>query len=332
MSTLIITNGDSAGAKMREARINGEILCWRDILHEGPVPFTATPEELSAIRVDFLVGDGWGNPDEIRASFAERDHIMGNLEAYSNIVLWFEHDLYDQLQLLQILDLLAERRAVHSRLSLIQAGTFLAQETPSRLKMHLKLKKSVADAQFELAQAAWAAFRSSTPEQWASLLRYDTSAMPFLRVAIMRQLEELPCVTNGLTRTETFILKAIQDNINTPAQLFTAFQESEEAAFMGDWSFFRILDALCAGAAPFVAGLWRNQFSPNVSDEERYAYLGTELKLTGLGITTINGKRDAIEFRRIDRWMGGTHLTNKSCWRWDADEFRLTPPEASGSA
>jgi hypothetical protein len=332
MSNLIITNGDAAGAKMREARINGEILCWRDILHEGPVPFTGTAEELGAIRVDFLVGGGWGNPDEIRASFADRDRIMGNLETYSDILLWFEHDLYDQLQILQILDMLAERKTVHSRLSLIQAGTFLALETPSRLKMHLKLKKPVADAQFEMAQAAWAAFRAPTPERWAALLRYDTSALPFLRAAIMRQLEELPSVATGLTRTETFILNAIQQQITTPAQLFTAFQECEEAAFMGDASFFRILDELCAGAAPFVAGLWRNQFSPDFSDEERYAYLSTELKLTGLGVTTVSGKRDAIEFRRIDRWMGGTHITNKTCWRWDAVNLRLSPPAANGAA
>ena len=38
MKTLIITNGDEAAARMKEARINGEVLCWRDILHEGPVP------------------------------------------------------------------------------------------------------------------------------------------------------------------------------------------------------------------------------------------------------------------------------------------------------
>ena len=35
---LIITNGDDAVARMREAGIRGEILPWRDILHEGPVP------------------------------------------------------------------------------------------------------------------------------------------------------------------------------------------------------------------------------------------------------------------------------------------------------
>lgn len=326
MTSLIITNGDAAGERMREARINGEILCWRDILHEGPVPLTATPEELTAIRVDYLTAAGWGDPAEIYASFAERDAIMSNLGAYSEIILWFEHDLFDQLQIVQILDLLSTQANLRPRLSFIQAGAFLAQESPTRLRMHLKLKQPVSEAQFLLAHGAWEAFRSPTPEAWAGLTRYDTSALPFLRPAITRHLEELPGVHTGLTRTETFILDMIQDGVSTPAALFETFEEHEEAAFMGDWVFWRILDALAAGAAPFVAGLRIKPFSPQFSDEQREAYLTSELKLTGLGVTSLTGRKDAIAFRRLDRWMGGVHLTNANCWRWDAANRRLVPP------
>lgn len=326
MVELIITNGDVAGARMREARINGEILCWRDILHEGPVPMTATPEELSAIRVQYLAENGWGDPEEIYASFVERDQIMRNLANYSHIVLWFEHDLYDQLQLMQILDHLISRPDLHPRLSLIQAGSFLSQESPSRLRMHLKLKQPVSGVQFYLARAAWAAFRAETPTAWAGLLRYDTSAIPFLRAAISRHLEEFPHPVTGLTRTETFILNMVHEGVRTPGDLFTQFEEYEEAPFMGDWVFWRILDALAVGAAPFISGLHVRGFSPHMPDEEREAYLGSELKLTGLGLTALSGKKDAIAFRRLDRWMGGVHLTNKNCWRWDVDAQRLIPP------
>ena len=71
MRTLIITNGDAAVEKMREARINGEILCWRDVLHEGPVPYTETLEDLSAIRSDYLAWRGWGDAEAIREVFGE---------------------------------------------------------------------------------------------------------------------------------------------------------------------------------------------------------------------------------------------------------------------
>lgn len=327
MGTLIITNGDAAGERIRDARINGQILCWRDILHEGPVPVTKTLEELSAIRVEYLASGSWGDPKEIYDAFMVRDQMMRNLLSYSEIVLWFEHDLYDQLQLLQILDFLAGEHELHNRISLIQAGSFIGQETPSRLRMHLKLKRPISEMQFHLAQAAWNAFRAPAPIEWATLLHYDTSALPFLRHAILRHMEEMPSADNGLTRTERFILDRIYEGHQTPLAIFQLFGEDEEAPFMGDWSFWRILDGLSSGAAPFIAGLRPIPFSRQFSDEQHSAYVNSELKLTGLGVTTLHGKRDALDFRRLDRWMGGTHLTNSHCWRWDSAARRLIPPK-----
>jgi hypothetical protein len=330
MKSLIITNGDTAADLMKLARINAEILCWRDILHEGPVPATSSLAELSQIRVEYLAGGGWGEPDEIIRSFAERDGIMDRLDEYADITLWFEHDLYDQLQLLQILDFLSRATSLHDRVSLIQAGNFIGRETPSRLKTHLKLKRPVGEMQYTLAQAAWSAFRGTTPEGWASFLRYDTAALPFLRSAILRHMEEFPAPVTGLTRTESFILEMIYMGHVMPRTIFHLFEENEEAPFMGDWTFWRILDSLAEGAAPFITGFQVRGFSPFLSDEDRTAYLGSELKLTGLGTTSLLGKRDALEFRRLDRWMGGTHLTNGRCWRWDAPKRRLVAPNGHG--
>ena len=326
MSTLIITNGDIAAEKMREARINGEILPWRDVLNEGPVPQTQTLEDLSAIRSDYLAWRGWGHVEAIREIFAERDGVMRDLGRFSEVTLWFEHDLYDQLQLLQVLDFLAETPELLLRCHLIQAGSFIGTENPHRLRTHLKLKQPLSQAQLGLAQAAWGAFCAPSPERWAALLRYDTSPLPFLRAAVLRHLEELPCAANGLSRTESFILHCIQSGVNDPATLFAAFQDNEETPFMGDWSFYAILDTLAGGAAPFITGLRGGPYSPYFEDWQRETYFGSVLRLTGLGMTTIAGKKDAIAFRRLDRWMGGVHLSNEHCWRWDADARRLVAP------
>ena len=326
MSTLIITNGDAAAEKMREGRINGEILCWRDVLAEGPVPQTGTLEELSGIRSDYLAWRGWGDAEAIRDVFAERDGAMRALGQFSDVMLWFEHDLYDQLQLLQILDFLASEETRSGRCQLIQSGSFIGTENPQRLRMHLKLKQPLSEALLSLAQAAWSAYRSPSPERWAALLRYDTSAMPFLRAAILRHMEEFPSTANGLSRTEAFILASVRDGINTPGDLFVAFQEFEETPFMGDWSFFSILDSLAGGAAPFISGLKGWTYSPYFDEGQREIYLTAELRLTGLGNTTIGGKKDAIAFRRLDRWLGGVHLRNERCWRWDEGSRTLVAP------
>ena len=47
---LVITNGDAAGELLRRSLPGTEVLPWRDVLHEGPVPLTTTAEELTVVR------------------------------------------------------------------------------------------------------------------------------------------------------------------------------------------------------------------------------------------------------------------------------------------
>src|SRR5690242_13873940 len=101
---LHITNGDSVIYSFREGEIPGEYLAWSDSLHDGPVPLKASLEELSEIRAQALAGFGGGSYQEFRSSFAARDHSLGAFHRHEEAVLWFEHDLYDQLQLIQLLD------------------------------------------------------------------------------------------------------------------------------------------------------------------------------------------------------------------------------------
>src|SRR5919109_2595815 len=104
LSVLHITNGDHAAEQIRAAALGGEVLPWRDVLHEGPVPPPATLDSLRPLRARFLAGQGWGNAVEIAREFERRDRALGTAAAAEEVVLWFEHDLYDQLQLAQILD------------------------------------------------------------------------------------------------------------------------------------------------------------------------------------------------------------------------------------
>ena len=61
---LHITNGDSAVRIMREAGVSGELLPWRDVLHEGPVPMTDSLAQLSQIRAQFIA-------DQLRPAIPE---------------------------------------------------------------------------------------------------------------------------------------------------------------------------------------------------------------------------------------------------------------------
>lgn len=324
---LIITNGDEVVARMREARIGGEILPWRDILHEGPVPASLSLEELSAVRAQFLARRGWMPEEELRAAFSARDAVLRRHADFKTVVLWFEHDLYDQLQLLQVLDFLAgEKRA--EGVYLIQAGKYLARETPRALKSHFCLQEPAEAAHFALARLAWNSFRAPSPEPWAALLRLSTHILPFLRLAMLRLLDELPDPRSGLSRTEWTILNLIGQGVKRPLELYAAYSETEEAVFMGDLSFFHTLDELSDGAAPLIAGFKGLRFFPAMPEEARDDYFARELSYTHLGLSVLAGRADALQHRQAARDIGGFHFDTHSAWRWSAAARKLTPPPA----
>ena len=51
---LHITNGDSAVERLRAAGADGDVLPWRDALHEGPVREGLDDAELRAERARFI--------------------------------------------------------------------------------------------------------------------------------------------------------------------------------------------------------------------------------------------------------------------------------------
>ena len=101
---LHVTNGDSTTATMGAPGSPGDLLPWRDVLHEGPVP-PSRRDELRRVRAEYLATLGGAEPGRRRgrAARARRRGCGDAVASLEPVVLWFEHDLYDQLQLIQIL-------------------------------------------------------------------------------------------------------------------------------------------------------------------------------------------------------------------------------------
>jgi hypothetical protein len=93
MQTLHFTNGDSAVAKMRAGGIVGEVIPWRDVLHDGPVPAGLSLGELSKVRAEYIAGEGLGDLERIEREFADRDDMLRRYTDFDEVVLWFEWDL-----------------------------------------------------------------------------------------------------------------------------------------------------------------------------------------------------------------------------------------------
>jgi DNA-binding transcriptional MerR regulator len=302
---LHVTNGESAGNTLRQTSLGGAVLSWQDVLHEGPVP-AVTPAELRKVRARFLSECGWGSEPSLLDSFERRDRLFQDaLSAGRHVVLWFEHDLFDQLQLLQILaDTPEDARGIE----LIQAADFLGPLTPGELESLWPERRAVTAEMLEAARDAWAAFRAPEPSGLDALLTADTSALPFLAAAVRRLLEELPDHEGGLSRTERQLLEPLREGPRRPPELFAENQAREEAPFAGDaWIWKRLAELV-----PLVEPL---PTPPPLGDSRAFA--GARVTLTELGREVLDGKADRVEATAVDRGLGGTHLGAGTDWRWD---------------
>ncbi|WP_148861075.1 hypothetical protein [Marinobacter fonticola] len=307
---LNITNGDCAVAALAAAAMPGDPLPWRDILHEGPVPGGLDLAALSEVRARFIAERGWASLGPLQAEFAARDARLAGFRDYDRVRFWFEHDLYDQLQLLQLLDWFAGEDLGGTRLTLLCTDEYLGPSSADAIRQRLSAETAVAGAQLELARRAWAAFRQPTPEAWVALLRSDLTQLPFLEGAIRRTLEEYPHPRTGLSRTAFQALCLVAQGEDRFNDLFKEYQTTEERSFMGDLGFYGLLHTLAEGEWALLT-IDRRTPAHLIDPEQRYG-------VTDQGREVLAGRASAGEQLARDRWIGGVHLRPDRYWTWDA--------------
>jgi hypothetical protein len=326
VSELIITNGEAAVGLLHEARICDVAFAWNDVLHDGPVPMTDDLASLSKIRADYFAGLGDIQADKVRERFAKRDEAFLLHRRFDRVSLWFEQDLYDQLQLIQILDEMSKPHGRDEGLFVMQSPYHIGAYTPETVGCLREVEQEVTIDQRAIARAAWIAYRQPQPGAWAALLEAGLDALPHLKPAIARSLQDLPMPGTGLSRTEAEILLSVSKGADAPHILFRVVQQLEQAAFMGDQSFWRWLDGLAFAPVPMISGVRQGGIAAARTREELRAYLTASLSVTDAGRAVLAGKADFTALNPIDRWLGGTHLTKGNVWRWDHRQGVLIPP------
>lgn len=322
---LHVTNGESSGNTLRQTSLGGAVLPWQDVLTEGPVP-ALPPRELRAARARFLSSCGWGSAPAILDTLERRDRLFEQaLRDGRHVVLWFEHDVYDQLQLLQLLAHVAELDVGPERLDLISVGSFpgkpgfqgLGELTAAELESLWPVRRVVTPELVSLGARGWAAVCAPQPSALESFLEEDTAPLPFLAAALQRLLEQLPDARDGLSRSERQLLEPLAVGASTPGQLFVESQRREEAPFDGDAWVWRRLAELGSGGRPLLT---RENGAPIAAPPPRgdpRAFATTPLMLTDDGRDVLAGEADRVQLLGIDRWVGGIHLRDDHVPRWD---------------
>ena len=148
----------------------------------------------------------------------------------------------------------------------------------------------------------------------------DLDALPFLKPALLRHLEEYPWRRDGLTRTERRILELVAEGVDAPGPLFAGVMDSETVLFGGDWWTFGVVARLCRGEEPLLTCTPGPEFvHPPNRTLSREAFSRQRLSLSAAGKRRLGGDRRTLA---RDMWLGGVHVTGRD-WAWDDDDRAL---------
>jgi hypothetical protein len=191
----------------------------------------------------------------------------------------------------------------------------LGQLGPAQLLSLFPHREPITARQLELGRRAWQAFTDATPVSLQEYVDVPSPELPFLAGAVRRYLEEYPAVGTGLSRTERAILEALAREPSSPASLFHEVQAREERVFMGDLSFFEILQGLAGPDAPMLH---------HTIESTDAVFPPGSVAITPLGRRVLAGEVDRVAVAGVDRWHGGVHLQGRAVpWRWDPRQVRI---------
>lgn len=323
--TLHIRCGSDIRERLQQAGLAGDFLEYSNPFCQGPV--TGGPEFLDR-RVAFLavsVGEALGlSAADLRARLEREEAGLAAANRYERVVLWFEHDGYDQLILARCL----ERFAVLGPppvLEMVSLNHFpggarfigLGQLPPEALRLLWAKRRPVAWADCRVGQGVWHALTAPDPGGLAALLRQGFGSLPYMAAAVRRHLRELPGTGDGLGLTQRLALAALAEKDRTAGDVWRVLaREADPLPFLTDLILWDILGGLLTAADPAIAVTPATAASP---------WSTRHLVLTDTGRAVLAGKRDWLSCGPAERWVGGVPIRpGGPAWRWDdtADAVR----------
>jgi len=334
MKTLHIRCGSDIQQTLQDAGFVGDFLEHAIPYCMGPVTTGPDRHELMARFIVNAFPDAQGGlvyERELEGLVRGEQRLSRTGDDYERIVLWAEHDVWDQLFLARMLAHYehAKRPRV---LELIAVNEFpggerfigLGQLPAEALRLLWSTRKSVTDAQLSLGHAVWSALASDNPQRLAALAHSGTPALPIMAPALHRHLRELPSVENGLSLTEHLVLQILSEGSTTLNRVHSmmttgdplsrsdgpeATRVREPLRWIGDLGMLHVVNEMLTAEVPVLVR------TPPAAGER---WFHQRLSITDAGLAVLRGQRDWHSLKPLPRWVGGVHVEpGLPAWRWD---------------
>jgi len=251
-SQLHITNGENFTERLRSLQLGGDIITWREMLCEGKTESNVGSESFWKTRFDFL----HKNYKVTKTWFVEKTlkeyRSLCNHKQQDHIILWFEYDLFCQINMLAVISWLKTHRR-HAHISLVCSGDEDDSDTlyglnelsdEQLLQLYDKRVKLSQD-DIEYADYVWQLYCSDNPIRLEHLMDFDNYQFTYLSDAIKAHLQRFPTIKSGLNAVEHNILTiASTEKPSSKKALLGKVLKNQGIYGFGDTQYERILGKL----------------------------------------------------------------------------------------
>ena len=228
--TLHIRCGTDLGTTLPAGGFKGDFLEYSDPYGQGPIllndNFINTRAKFLHESYDPLFENRQDDSRKAKTLEATltglntaNDKLKQAAQQYKRVVLWFEHDGYDQLILAKLLSFYA-RNNMPEKLEIISINHFpgsarfigLGQLPPEAIRLLWQQRQTVNQQQLKLGEQIWNALGESSPLPLYEVTKSkDIKHLPYMGAALQRHLQELPSTRNGLSLTEQLSLEMLNE-------------------------------------------------------------------------------------------------------------------------
>jgi uncharacterized protein DUF1835 len=253
MSSLLhITNGDSLTNRLESLHLKGDIITWREMLCEGKTLTNVGSESFWKTRFEFLNK----NYKVTKSWFVEKTlkeyRSLCNHKQQDQIVLWFEYDLFCQINMLAVISWLKTHRR-YAHISLVCSGNEdetdkmygLGEVNDEQLLKLYENRIELSQNDIEYADYVWQLYCSDNPIRLENLTDFRNYQFDYLSDAIKSHLRRFPTIKNGLNDIENRILQlSVDKKPKSKRELVRTVLSNQGIYGFGDTQYERVISSL----------------------------------------------------------------------------------------
>lgn len=303
--TLHIVNGDSLTEQMRELDLPGEVIVWREMLCEGQTFQEVGSKDFVKARKKFLKSSYKISADDYEEKFLSELKKLKELSGFTEVVLWFEYDLFCHINMLAAISFLIDHQkqvpmylVCSKKLKGEEEFLPLSDLTLKHLRMHYENKIPLTTEDIEIATLIWELYCSNNPLQLKQQIK-KTSNFEYLSSSIRAHIERFPNSRTGINSLEKNILRIIQRHqISSHQQLLGYALQYQGYYGYNDAQMERLLTKL----------------------ENFYEIRENRVVLSEKGDQALEGSKNFYRDLRNDEYFGGAKMYD---FLYDSESHRL---------